>query len=124
MYNLSHRLAIAISVSILGIGSSDPVLAQPQPKTVTVSQTGNKAQAPDDIARPPIDAILANLKPKLSPQTKVVRFPQHQRGEQRSLAKTTHPIRLKPADRSRQNIANFVDTDRDPHPSAVDRLIK
>ncbi len=73
MSNLSHRLGIVISVSVLAIVLSHPAIAQPQPrsKPVLTSQVMPKAAPAATGSRQPTEAILANIRLKSSTPAKL-----------------------------------------------------
>jgi hypothetical protein len=138
MYNLHHRLWIAVSLStllmsLLGtkIAASSPVRGKLQPKVI-VSQT-DKVSAADDISRLPVDAVLDSVKIRSSNQSKSGRTLQRQGANSGSAAKvsrsrTTKTGRHISADRSLQGISNLTDIDRGTNRSnstaAVSRLIE
>lgn len=130
-----HRLCVAISVSLLAIGSSFPALAKPQShpkaKAVVVSQVENSAAVSDDnISPPPIEAILARVKVKSTTPAKAVRAAKI---SQTTVKATVAKVRVKQpsyhvgADRSLQGISNLTSSDRSKSNyenfSAVNRLI-
>ncbi len=73
MSNLSHRLGIAISVSILAVVLPYPVIAKPQQrsKPVLTSQVTTKTAVVVTGSRQPTEAILANIRLKSSTPTKL-----------------------------------------------------
>ncbi len=136
MYNLHHRLWIAISCSTLvlvellsmSIASSYPVLPKPQSKVV--SQIGNKAPATDDISPPPVEAVLASVKIKSSVLSKTGRTLSRQGANSKSISTVSRSSLAKKtgrhisADRSLQGISNLTNIDRVNNVSAVNRLIE
>ena len=136
MYNLHHRLWIAISCSTLVLGellsmsiaSSYPVFPKPQPKVV--SQLDNKAPAKNDISPPPVEAVLASVKIKSSALSKTGRTLSRQGANSRSISKVPRSGLVNKtgrhisADRSLQGISNLTNTDRVNDVSAVNRLIE
>ena len=121
MYHLSHRLWIAISICTLAFGSSYPVIAQP--KVATTIQTGSKASGLDDVSPQPVEAVLANLKPRPSVRS-TIRVPQRSAINRKSPIKITNSSRTANAGRSIPGISHLIETDRDPDFSAVNQLIK
>jgi hypothetical protein len=124
MYNLHHRLWIAISVSTVAIGGfSCPLLANPQPKVIS-AQLVNKAPVRKGLSTSPVNPVLANIRAN-SPLSKG-------KGSANRLVVTKSSQvpqsgRHTTTDRSLEGIAHFTDTDRDTQKtnvSAVDRLIK
>ncbi len=133
MYNLLRHFWITISVSTLTIVSSNPVLAKTpaHAKIVVASQVGNKTHVRDEIlSLPPVDAILASVKPKPSIHQKLSRFPQYQGVNRRSTAKVKHVNtgHHLSEDPSFQGIANLIDADRNSRRadnfSAISQLIE
>jgi hypothetical protein len=135
MYNLHHRLWIAISCSTLvlvaplsmSIAASYPV---PKPPSKVVSQLVNKAPTTDDISPPPVEAVLASVKLKSSAISKTGRNLSRQGANSRSISKVPRPSlanktgRHISADRSLQGISNLTNIDRVNNVSAVNRLIE
>ena len=122
MYNLHHRIGIAVSVLTLAIVSSSSVLAKPQirSKVIITSQVTNKVAVMDHISPQPIEAILANVRLKSSIQAKTGRVARPKVVNSRSV---THIS----ADRSSQGISTFTNTDQVNHPTnnsaGIDRLV-
>jgi hypothetical protein len=126
MYDLHHRLWIAISVSTVAIGLISPALAKPQQplSRAIVSQPTNKAPINISKSSTPLDAVLANVRPKPSvPKVKRVNSRQAT-----ARSKTVNNIgRQGNTDPSLRGISHLTDADRDSlntNVSAVDRLIK
>jgi hypothetical protein len=135
MYNLFHRLSIAISVSTLMIVSSYPVQAKPlsHSKIVVTSSIEHQSLVRDDLlSLPPVDTILASVKLKPSIHRKVGRFPHYRGVKRRSIAKVKHSNLgrhlTEARSRSLQGISNLIDADRITSRyddfSAVNRLIE
>jgi hypothetical protein len=114
MYNLSHRLGIAISVSTLAIVLNYPVLAKPQPraKQIIASQITTKAAVTATRSRQPTDAILANVRLKSSMPAKVGKAATRSVVTTKSVARTTKASQHISADRSSQGTATFTNVDR------------
>jgi hypothetical protein len=130
MYNLRYRRWIAISVSMLAMLSSCPVLAKPlvRAKTIVNSQLKHKAVAIDQNVSPqPVEAILVNVRVKQSIQSKVKKGSVRQVGTSKSVAPTTKTSNHLNADRSSQGISAFTHPDRvnsqPNHAAAIDRWI-
>ena len=94
-----------------------PALAKPNPlASIITSQTTGKAPKTNSVSATPLDAVLANVRPKTSLPVKA------KRGHQQASVRATQVKK----DRSLQGISHLTDTDRNPQKvnvSAVDRLI-
>jgi hypothetical protein len=114
MSNLSHRLGIAISVSMLAIVVSYPVLAKPQPpsKQTIASQITTKAVVTANVSRQPTDAILANVRLKSAIPGKIGKVTTRSVVTAKSVARTTKTSQHVNADRSSQGTATFTKVDR------------
>jgi hypothetical protein len=119
MYDRHQRLWSAISLSTIVFGLMAPALAKPHPlASVVTIQPTDKAPKTNSVSATPLDAVLASIRPKTSPPTKV------KRGHQQVNARAAQVN--KPKDRSLQGISHLTDTDRNQQKvnvSAVDRLI-
>ncbi|WP_309734156.1 hypothetical protein [Chamaesiphon sp. OTE_75_metabat_556] len=119
MYDRHQRLWSAISLSTIVFGLMAPALAKPNPlASVVTSQPTEKTLKYHSVSATPLDAVLANIRPKALSPAKV------KRGHQQANVRATQ-VR-KPKDRSLQGISHLTDTDRNPQKvnvSAVDRLI-
>jgi hypothetical protein len=118
MYDLHQRSWIAISLSTIGCGFIAPALAQPHPlASVVTSQPTDKAPKNNSVSTTPLDAVLANVRPKIPLSTKAKRL-HHQANVRAAQVKK---------DRSLQGISHLTDADRNApkvNVTAVDRLIK
>ena len=123
MTNILCHSSIAISVAMLVMMSSDPVVAKPlvKSKVVVISQAVTKANVLDSVSPQPVEAILASVKFKRTTKKAVV----HQVAAAKSvtrIVKTDYHIN---ADRSSQGIDSFITVDRvDSHKHyapAIDR---
>jgi hypothetical protein len=129
MYNLSHRLGIAISVSTLAIVLNYPVLAKPHPraKQIIVSQITTKAAVTATRSRQPTDEILANVRLKSSTPAKVGKAVTRSVVTAKSVAQTTKASQHISADRSSQGTATFTNVDqsnrRNGKSSGLDRWV-
>jgi hypothetical protein len=125
MHKLHRRLWIACSIFALAFASSHPVLAKSHLQSkVVASKSGKTSVILDRVSIPPIDAILAGIKTKQSPRTKVVSKAHRLVINRKSLAqrklqpkmisarRVVHPGAHISADRSFQGIANFIESDR------------
>jgi hypothetical protein len=129
MSNISHRLGIAISVSMLAIVLNYPVLAKPQSraKQIIASQLTTKAVVTANVSRQPTDAILANVKLKSSMPAKVGKAATRPVVTTKSVARTTKTNKHLDADRSSQGTETFTKTDqtnrRTSKSSGLDRWV-
>jgi hypothetical protein len=114
MSNLSYRLGIAISVSMLAIVVSLPVIAKPQPrsKSILTSQLITKSAVTADGSRQPTEAILANIRLKSSVPAKVGKVAPRPVVMIKSVARITKASQHISADRSSQGTATFTKVDR------------
>ena len=114
MPNLSHRLGIAISVSMLATVLNYPVLAKPLPraKQIVASQIANQAAVTATVSRQPTDAILAKIRIKPSIQAKVGKATIRSVVETKSVARITKRSKHVDADQSSQGTATFTEVDR------------
>jgi hypothetical protein len=113
MHNLLCRVCLSLLAPTLAIGFSCSVLAKPQSVSKVVSaKLPSKAPVNNDISRPPVDAVLANVRLKPA-TTKVVRT---------SPTKANRPVS---SARSLQGISHLTDaTDRNQtNVSPVNRLL-
>jgi hypothetical protein len=114
MHNLLHRLWISLLASTIALGFSCSVLAKPQSVAKVVStKLPPKTPATKDVSRPPVDAVLANVR--LKPATAKV--------GRTNPVKANRPVSSAP---SLQGISHLTDTidRRTTNVSPVDRLIK
>ncbi len=126
MYDRHQRLWSAISLSTIVFGLMVPALAKPNPlASVVTSQPTEKALKTNGVSATPLDAVLANVRPKTLSSAKVKRV--HQQASARASQVHHNSGRQKPKDRALQGISHLTDTDRNSpkvNVSAVDRLIK
>jgi hypothetical protein len=114
MHNLLHQLCLSLLASTIALGFSCSVLAKPQSVAKVVStKLPTKSPISNDISRPPVDAVLANVRLKPA-NAKVGR---------------TNPVKAnRPASKARslQGISHLTDTTdlSTTNVSPVDRLIK
>jgi hypothetical protein len=116
MCNLRHYLWITITVSVLAILASNPVLAKPQYrskviKPIVTSQAVSKVVVDNAISPPPVEAILANIRLKPAPVAQPKRAIHHKVVTAKSVTAVVPPHHIQ-ADRSSQGIDRFVDTNQ------------
>jgi hypothetical protein len=114
MHNLIHRLCLSLLAATIALGFGGSVLAKPQSVAKVVStKLPTRSATTNDISRPPVDAVLANVR--LKPATAKV--------GRKNPVKTNRPA---PNARSLQGISHLTDnTDRPiTNVSPVDRLIQ
>lgn len=114
MHNLLHRLCLSLLASTIALGFSCSVLAKPQSVAKVVStKLPTKSPTTNDISRPPVDAVLANVR--LKPATAKV--------GRTNPAKVNRPVSSTP---SLEGISHLTDTNdrNNASVSPVDRLLK
>jgi hypothetical protein len=123
MYDLPHRLWIAISLATVAFGFIAPAFAKPQPlaSVVTSQPTDRSAPKKSNGSAIPLDAVLANVRVKPS-SPKIRRGVNHQPPTRSTRVKNVETT----TDRSLQGISHLTDPDRNAQKtnvSAVNRLI-
>lgn len=118
MSNLSHHLGIIISVSVLVVGLSDPAHAQPQNrvKQIIANQITTKATVTTTKSRQPTEAILENIRLKLStpakPRKLVIRSTTKPRSAIPSVLQATKIRKPVNVNRSAQGTETFTAPNR------------
>ncbi len=129
MSNLSHRLGIAISVSMLAVVLPCPVIAKPQQrsKPFLTSQVTTKAAVVITGSRQPTEAILANIRLKSSTPTKLGKAPIRSVVMIKPVARKAKTIKHISADRFSQGTDTFTTTNqpnrRSNKSSGIDRWV-
>jgi hypothetical protein len=128
MYGLHQGLWIALSLSTIAFGLISPALAQPDPlASVITSEPTDKTPKNNGVSATPLDAVLASVRAKTVPLTKVKRGHDRQPLARPPHAHNSAHQAAKAKNRSLQGISHLTDTDRNSpkvNVSAVDRLIK